>query len=757
MKSYFMSGTAIVLAAIATQSALAQEVPVSAAAAQAQVSAAPSDGTTADGDILVTARRREESLQSIPATVEVETQKSLTRAGVESIADLARLTPGLTYNAGNAGGLGAPVIRGVTNVTTTTFDNNVGVFLDGVYLSAKSNLDIDFFNLSRVEVIKGPQSALYGNNAFAGAINYVLDTPTDHLTGRVKASVGTDDLYEVSGKIAGPLTDTLGFQVVGSYSHFGGTVANSQGSRLGGWDHKVSASAMLDWKPSDALSANLFYYHYDDRQDGSANYIFPNNCGGLNSIPTLTARGITNMRYRCGTLNAPAEVDVDPASYSTRSTDLGIGKLAYDFGTVTARLTGSYAKYNAFALQDQTLDASGGAQPTASRIFTQPFVGPTREWSSELRLESYNNRVFDWATGGYYYDRVGTQIASSGTGPAETARSLDTSTVERTKTKSVFGLGTLKLTPTFDIEGQARWSWEDKSADLINFLTNVVRSPSATYSYGTYRATANWRWADNKTIYASVGSGTKSGGFNNTAVLAEQSYGPEKNTTFEVGSKNSFAGGMVVIDASAYYIKWSAIQISQPSSIFGQANFITNVGNATVKGFDVDLNLHPMSHWDLTVAYSYADPKWNNGTIDFSSTRVCATAAACGLTALGGGIDISGRQIQRTSTDQYVLASTYTVPVGAAEVYLRGDLSYRSAQVSGTPIALQNTGDQTLVNLRLGLTLDKYEVSVFAKNLFDKQYISSAINEPEFFPVTTFSTGFVTNGRTLGLTLDARF
>ena len=108
--------------------------------------------------IIVTARRRAETLQSIPAAVSATSQETLTRAGATDLADVARLTPGLTFNAGNGGGLAAPSLRGVTNVTITTFDNNVGVFLDGVYLSAKSNLDIDLFNLSRVEVIKGPQS-----------------------------------------------------------------------------------------------------------------------------------------------------------------------------------------------------------------------------------------------------------------------------------------------------------------------------------------------------------------------------------------------------------------------------------------------------------------------------------------------------------------------------------------------------------------------------------------------------------------------
>src|SRR3546814_3499486 len=114
-------------------------------------------------------------------------------------------------------------------------------------------------NLARDEVIKGTKSEIYGNNAIAGAINYVLDRPADYLTGRVKASVGTDGLYEVAGKISVPITDTLRVMAVGSYSKFGGTIDAVDGPNLGGWDNKWSASGMVEWR--DRKSKRLNYIH----------------------------------------------------------------------------------------------------------------------------------------------------------------------------------------------------------------------------------------------------------------------------------------------------------------------------------------------------------------------------------------------------------------------------------------------------------------------------------------------------------------
>ncbi|WP_159981993.1 MULTISPECIES: TonB-dependent siderophore receptor [unclassified Novosphingobium] len=747
MKTIWMAGSAV---AIALATSLAMP-------AMAQDTATPAMAdTSTGGDIVVTARKREETIQSIPAAVAAVTQDALVKAGAQSLDDVVRMTPGVTFNSGNAGGLAAPAMRGITNITSTTFDNNVGVFLDGVYLSAKSNLDIDLFNLARVEVIKGPQSALYGNNAFAGAINYVLDRPADHLSGRIKASVGTDNMYEVAGKISVPITNSLRIMGVGTYSHFGGTIKNVQGSNLGGWDYKVSGSGMVDFDPGTGFTANLFYYHYQDKMDGGANYMFTNDCGGTISPVVLPNRGGSDRRFACGTLEAPDAVNVDPGSYSKRKTNLVIGRMGYDFGPVALRYTGSYAKYDTFALQDQHLNSYGGTLTTAQRRFTQPYVGPVREASSELRLESYGNKVFDWALGGYYYDRKANQSVKVGYGYDQVTPSLDLVNIENTTMKSVFGLTNVKITPTLSIEAQGRWTWEDKDGTYTNRLTGAVLAPEQDFSYGTYRVTGNWEWNPDRMLYAVVASGTKSGGFNNTSVVSEQSYGPEKNTSFEIGSKNTFLGGRVIINVAAYYIDWTDVQIAVPSSVIGQTNPVTNIGSASVKGFEFSTALRPTPDWDVSFGYNYANSKWDKGTVDYSSSRICPTAAVCGLTQVGTGIDVGGFMIPRISAHQISAASTYTIPLATSEIYLHADMSYRSEQATNA-IALQKVPEQTFVNGRIGWKKDGYELAIFAKNLFNERYVMSSVNEPEFYPSTSFTTGFIGNGRVIGASLEAAF
>ena len=257
-------------------------------------------------------------------------------------------------------------------------------------------------------------------------------------------------------------------------------------------------------------------------------------------------------------------------------------------------------------------------------------------------------------------------------------------------------------------------------------------------------------------LYAVVASGTKSGGFNNTAVVSEQSYGPEKNTSFEVGSKNTFLGGQVIINVAAYYIDWTDVQISVPSSISGQTNPVTNIGSASVKGLEFSTALQPTPEWQVTFGYNYNKSVWDKGTVDYSSSRICPTAAVCGLTQVGTGVDVGGFEIPRISAHQIAAATTYTIPLAASDLYVHADMSYRSDQATNA-IALQKVPAQTFVNARIGWQKDGLELAIFAKNLFDQNYIISSVNEPEFAPSTTFTTGFVGNGRVIGATLEAKF
>lgn len=708
-------------------------------------------------EVVVTARKREETLQSVPIAVAALRTEDLQRAGATSLADVARLTPGLTFYQGNGGALTAPTIRGLAVTVTNKFDSNVGVFLDGVFLSAKANVNVvDLFALERVEIVRGPQSALYGNNTFSGAINYVTRKPTDNFEGQVRATIGSDGLYEAMGAVQGAIVPgKLRARVTASYSTFDGTLPNTLDDRsFGGWDYRKSASATFFFAPTDAFDAQLFYYYGAEHTPGSANYMYANDCGGLNT-PATAGRARTAFRYKCGELTAQ-DLSIGPGTFSKTRSQLGYLQMGYDFGPVKLKSVTSAGRYDSSAIEDQKLDV---ATPTSGRIYVLPFTGPVVEQSQELRLESYGNRVVDWAAGGYYFHRNAAQASKNGNGPGQFPVTLDQVTKEETTTFAGFALAQVNVAEGWRVNGEARWTGDDKDSLIINNLTGLRVPLKGSFRYWTWRASVDYRPTDALMFYASVARGAKSGGSNNSSLVSEQTFGPEFNTTYEVGAKTRWLDGKLTLNAALFYIDWSSVQLPVPSAITGQANYTTNFGDATSKGIEIELSYNPVKNWILTGGVGYSDPTWNDNTVDYSSARNCATAAACGLRAAGlnnSGIDVSGFTLPRASKWTASASSTYTWNFDQFDVYLRGDVSYRGRQFT-SPIALQYAGDQTLTNLRIGTIYRNTELAFWINNLFDERYVNSSINEPDFAPTSTYTTGFLMNRRTFGVTGTYKF
>ena len=188
----------------------------------------------ASNDIVVTARKRQESLQDVPLVVSVLNAEQIRSRGIATVEDVARYTPGLVFDRGISLQDTRPVIRGLP---ATRGRPPVGVLLDGIDISAEalgnagggSLLNLRVLNVERIEVVKGPQSALYGRSAFAGAISYVSKRPNDKLSGEVRGTYGRFDTVELAGAISIPLSQSFGVRINGGHSEFGGDYVNPNG------------------------------------------------------------------------------------------------------------------------------------------------------------------------------------------------------------------------------------------------------------------------------------------------------------------------------------------------------------------------------------------------------------------------------------------------------------------------------------------------------------------------------------------------
>jgi iron complex outermembrane receptor protein len=234
-----------------------------AAPALAQDQEPVTAATGAFGDeIVVTARKRAESLQDVPVAITAFTSDEIQSARIEGLADVAKLTPGLNFTPLFGAQNQLPIIRGAAQ----TFGQlNVGVFLDGVYLSGKAAVDLELNDLERIEVVRGPQSALYGRNTFAGAINYVTRRPTAEPEARAEVTVGDRGLVRVAGAASGPLGDTVRVRVGGFYRNHNGWYRSSiDGGRVD-FAETWGGILTLEWQPAENVLVTWRGSYSDER------------------------------------------------------------------------------------------------------------------------------------------------------------------------------------------------------------------------------------------------------------------------------------------------------------------------------------------------------------------------------------------------------------------------------------------------------------------------------------------------------------
>lgn len=474
--------------------------------AWAQEAPADQSAATAPEDIVVTARKTSERLQDVPISITAFGEEELKAAKIERLADIAKLTPGLNFTPLFGAQNQLPIIRGAAQ----TFGQlNVGVFLDGIYLSGKAGVDLELNDLERVEVVKGPQSALYGRNTFAGAINYVTKRPSDRLSGNAEFTGGENGLIKAIASVSGPINENLRFRAGGFFRKFNGFYRSAiDGGRVD-FAQNFGAIGTLEWKPDEAFTATLrFTYSKEDNGQppssiirtnagpgtpagGSASQ--PRNLLYIGEVPAISRRGVF-----VNTLSSPG---LPGGSYGDREESIrGSADLEYDFGSVTLTSITAYAKRNAeytFDGDNTICDRTGGcpsfgfpfapAIPINSSAFSlSSNDGYFRDISQEIRLSSSGTQTIDWLVGFYYYDNINFGI-DRGLSPTSTAGATAYSAFNpnysypairlTTKSYSGFGSASWHATDKFTITGELRYESETQT---FSQCPTYYANPSAT-------------------------------------------------------------------------------------------------------------------------------------------------------------------------------------------------------------------------------------------------------------------------------------
>lgn len=657
--------TGVGIAIVATSPALAQSAPTETTPSLTQDESSTESAVT-PGDIVVTARRRQETLISVPVVVSVLSGADLTRNKADDLSRIGELTPTVIVGSFKSNAGGSIAIRGISSPANQTgFEQSVSVAIDGVQTSDGRIATMGFFDLAQVEVLKGPQALFFGKNSPAGVISITTADPGKDLEISLRGSYEfVGDEYKLEGAVSTPISDTTGVRLAVRYRNLDGWIRNTaqpianpfyrattgappgaaflpgtSDKRPGDDELLGRLTVVSEITPNFTAKLKLFAAEANDEGAGVATQnIGP--CSG----PNPRMFGVADPFGECRIDNRTAVGDVpaviaatirgapaDGQSFGKLTAYSGILDLDLNLGNVTlSSLTGySRTKYNFFSGFDQT---------TYSQLaFTN--LQTNRAISQEMRLTSDFDGPFDFMLGAYYQttkldDTNDVKILDSNyNAVADRYSSYNDLNAQRGKTYSVFGQGMFNITDELELAGGVRWTRETKRYSKRN-LYGIGNFDTVTTSYpgsnevgalkGIFEddnispeVTLSYRPDSTRTLFVAYKTGYKSGGFGLTNPLqkatriSDVDFESEKARGFEIGAKGLFLDNRLRINAAVFAYKFSNLQVNTYDAA-AIAYVINNAGSVRQRGFEVDGNLKVSDYVTLRAAFAHVNARFRN-------------------------------------------------------------------------------------------------------------------------------------------------
>jgi iron complex outermembrane recepter protein len=755
---------------------------------------AQEDTTTGGGElrqdkITITARKKEEGLLEAPIAVSAFDAASIEQLQLQSVDDVARFTPGLSFSKAFGRSTERPVIRGQSNVLAGVqfgVESGTAYFVDGVYY-AGSIQNLDPNDLQQVEVIKGPQSALYGRNTYAGAINFTTKGGTEEFEAGGKYRFGNNDSHEASGFISGPLFPGLTGRASVRFYDYGGEFTNTVTDKLVGSEETFSISGVLDFAPHADFDARLRVQRNEDKdgplpiflQDASQNNCAPGYRSlsswrivpGFGGVPFPRSFSTNTNQYYCGViapqpvaLNTDADADgipnlipgipegssfiqpvyslADGTAFDGIKRDQTIVSLTSDWnvGGSGYHIRGLAGYRDEQEFQGYDSDHSsvnwfvGG--PGSEAFFANTTRDDVEDYSFEVRLESPDESALRWLVGLYYYNQDVLDSEITFADPTGANTPTGTRTIEN---QAIFGLVEYDFTDKVSVTLEGRYAEEVKTDS-----TSPI--DEASFNKFTPRITLDYNLDNGGTLYAIYAQGVKPGGLNGAvgAAVNQPTYKQEESDNFELGIKTpvSMLPGAFNFTGSAYFTKATDVQlttaIGTPSGAL--TSIATNQGAGEVLGIELDLSGAFNENWSTGVTYAWTDTEFTEGCDADEWTLTSgggiydnATNTGFDFTSAfpGSGpasCDISGNKFPLTSEHQASLFLRYDLansgPFGS-DFFASSDVTYESSKF----VQVHNraeTGDATVLGARAGFETEGWTFSLYGQNLTDEDSIAMA-------------------------------
>ena len=718
--------------------------------------------TNALEEIVVTATKRVQSLQDVPIAVNAFNADTIEVAGINNAGDLAILTPALNINVNTNPFAARMIIRGVgTAQTDPALEPSVGLFIDGVYLGRTGLGMSDLTDIERIEVLQGPQGTLYGKNTNAGAISVITKKPNfEESEGYVEASVGNYSMSKLTASASGPLTQNLAYRLSGNINQRDGYYDNSAGVDFNDADD-WNIQGKLQWEATESLSILL----------SGSRVERDTTCCGADAVQTESVNNELVAQGLSPDSNDPYDYNVksDADNRFAMESDLLSMTIDYDAGWGAIK---SITAWNDYSYRvDQDPDRS---ELDILTLSNDKFSGDS--FSQELRFTASPTDNVDYMLGAFYLEQntkrggdepfvfIGDDIITIGSQQdlpfplpfnflVQPGDSLTVDMNQDAETIAFFGQGTWHIGDQWHITGGLRWSDEEKKSDLFSqtystAFSNQVLGASFLDSVSTpidatlERSSDNVDWmlsavldiSDDSMVYASAGTGTKSGGFQTVNGTADdREFDDEDTTTYELGIKSTLLDARLRINAAAFYSEIENFQ-AQRQLETGLGTYVSNEAKVETSGVDFQVEAAPMPNLVLSAGLLYMHK--------YQITDGPEKGADLPFTA-----EFSG-----------TVAATLVFPLGDGGIYWRTDYSYMDNHTtnvaSATQLRDEDYDNRNLINSKLGWRNDSWNVSVWGKNLSDDKYAMQTVLP---FLVSGMEAYFLAPPRTFGATVRYTF
>jgi len=771
----------------------AQDVAPTDAAGQPPAAA---DSSSVE-EIIVTAEKRSERLRDVPMSVTAVTGSQLQEQGITSPADLAKVVPGFTFTEST---YGAPVytLRGIgTYDEAIAISPAVGVYSDQIPLPFARMSEGVSLDLQRVEVLKGPQGTLFGENSTGGAVNYIPNRPTDHVIAGSSLTYGRFDETDAEGYVSGPVFGTVNARLAVRTEQRGDWQYNYTNNDTLGQRHFTTGRLLVDFAPSDTLKWSLNLNGWFDKSDVQAiqKIGYAPLSGTVGNPQYSSAPGFPDMQAQLQAYpNSPANdraAGWDPGENLKRNDNfyqIGVRGdwQVSDHVTVTS-LTG----YSRLSVHTPA-DSDGTTLPDVYDL----VFGSVDSFTQELRAagQAGANDRLKWMTGANYeHDSsndnqfIGLHSSNSGIGPFRFT-GLYNINQQHVNTEAVFGSVDYTVLDTVTLQGSVRYTnqtrtfhgglTDDGDGDLaaaFGFLSSVLSGSPTVIPPGGYitldpttnkpltnglfsnlnqdnvswRVGPSWKPADDVLLYFNVAKGYKAGAFGTLPVIRPAQDAPvvqESVLAYEIGFKTAALAHKVELSGAAFHYDYDNKQLLASKNVgapFGTLPALANIPRSRIEGAELDATVRPWRSFTLRAGGTYIDSKVL-GSYVISSP-------------IGGGatntIDIGGEPFPATPKWQLDADAQYDRRISSDWTGFLGVGSTYQSTSQGTfgDIPSLQLPSYSVVDLRIGANSQNWHVELWGRNITDRYYLIHAFRSTD---TITRTTGFPA---TFGITIRATF